>query len=62
MRIEKGSKKAMPWSPSNFGLSYSRTITKKSNPIIQEDNLNSQQGSLDYNYTLATIYIEPFKK
>jgi cell surface protein SprA len=62
VRIEKGSKKAMPWSPSNFGLSYSRTITKKSNPIIQEDNLNSQQGSLDYNYTLATIYIEPFKK
>ncbi len=62
VRLEKGSKKSMPWSPSNFGLSYSRTVTKKSNPIVSQDNLNSQQGSLDYNFSITPKYIEPFKK
>lgn len=62
VRIDKGTKKPLPWSPTNFGLSYANSVTRKSNPIISNDELKSQQGGIDYNFSLPSKYIEPFKK
>ncbi|MBK9109642.1 MAG: cell surface protein SprA [Saprospiraceae bacterium] len=58
----KGSGKPKPWDISNFSVSYSVSVANKHNPIISKDELKSQQGGLDYNYSLTPKYIEPFKK
>lgn len=57
-----GSKKPMPWDIENFGLSYQQSHAKKSNPIVANEEQKNQQGSLDYNYSMNPLYIEPFKK
>lgn len=56
-----GSAKPMPWNIENFSLSYGQSATVKSNPIVAQDKEESKKGSLDYNFTINPVYIEPFK-
>jgi len=63
VRVErKGSGKPKPWDVSNFSVSYAHSVSNKSNPIVSKDELDNQQGGIDYNYSLTPKYIEPFKK
>jgi cell surface protein SprA len=57
----RGTAKAKPWDIENFSLSYAQSVTTKTNPIVSNDELKSQQGALDYNFSLTPKYIEPFK-
>ncbi|MDQ3141263.1 MAG: cell surface protein SprA [Bacteroidota bacterium] len=57
-----GTKKPMPWNVENFGLNYSQSVTDKRNEIVSSDHLKSQQGGIDYNFSISPKYIEPFKK
>ncbi len=58
----KGSDKAKPWDIENFSLSYAQSVANKHNPIVAKDELKTQQGGLDYNFSLTAKYVEPFKK
>jgi cell surface protein SprA len=58
----KGSNKAKPWDIENFSVSYAQSVTTRHNPIIENDKLKTQQGGIDYNFSLTPKYIEPFKK
>lgn len=57
----KGSAKAKPWDIENFSLSYAQSVATKRTPIIANDELKTQQGGIDYNFSLTPKYIEPFK-
>ncbi len=59
--LKKG-KPIFPWSISNFSLSYARTKTESSNPILKIDNSHRQTGILDYSYSPNLKEIYPFKK
>ncbi len=56
-----GSAKPKPWNIENLALSYGQSNSFKRNPIILEDKLNIKKGALDYNYSMQTKYIQPFK-
>ena len=56
-----GSKPPLPFSISNFSVSYAQSETKHRDPIIENDQTNEYRGSLDYNYSLKPLYIQPFK-
>jgi len=43
-------------------LSYGQSVSTKRTPIIANDELKTQQGGIDYNFSLTPKYIEPFKK
>lgn len=58
----KGSGKPKPWDISNFSISYAQSVATKRNPIVANDELKTQQGGIDYNFSLTPKYIEPFKK
>ena len=60
-RSQKAKGKPMPWSISNFSVSYFWSETEEKTPIIQSQRLNSQRGALDYTYSMKALYIEPFK-
>ncbi|MCB9283235.1 MAG: cell surface protein SprA [Lewinellaceae bacterium] len=51
----------LPWDISNFGVSYSRSITERRDPIIESDRLTRHQGSLDYGFSRKVTYITPVK-
>ncbi len=56
------SKVALPWDISNFSVSYTRTSTEHSDPILSQDDSKQQKGTLNYQYNLGSKPIEPFKK
>ncbi len=58
-----GKKKLMPWSISNFSVSYQNTLDRYSDPILQAETKELNRGQLDYNYTIpGSMSITPFKK
>ncbi len=57
-----GQGKPKPWNVENFSLSYNQSVSDKSTPIIRSDQLKTQQGSIDYNFSWQPKYIEPLKK
>lgn len=57
----RGGGTAKPWDVENLSLSYSHAVATKHNPIVAKDEQKTQQGGLDYNYSLSAKYIEPFK-
>ncbi|XZF13363.1 cell surface protein SprA [Chitinophagaceae bacterium MMS25-I14] len=59
---EKQSAKKMPWSISNFDLSYAYNRQFKRNPTIQSDNLVNNKLGLGYTYNIKSKPFEPFKK
>lgn len=56
-----GNAKPKPWNIENLGLSYAHSNSFKRNPVILQDNLNINKGALDYNYSLPSKYVQPFK-
>ncbi|MBK8491604.1 MAG: cell surface protein SprA [Saprospirales bacterium] len=58
----KRDRTPMPWDISNFGVSYSRAVTERRDPIIESDKLTRHQGSLDYGFSRKVTYISPVKK
>ncbi len=57
----KGTGPPMPWSVSNFSVSYSYSKSEAHNEIVSKDDLEQHKGQLDYNYTLPTVSLQPFK-
>lgn len=55
----KGARK--PWSPSNVSVTYAFSETKKTDPIIEEDNIREHTTSIDYQYSRRGKYIQPLK-
>ena len=51
----------LPWDISNFSATYVRNETDRTSPLIEQDEVLTHYGSLDYNYTLRGKPIEPFK-
>ncbi|MEE9373594.1 MAG: cell surface protein SprA [Saprospiraceae bacterium] len=62
-RKEKGKepKKPMPWDISNFSVSYGYTQTEYKDYLIKSDKKTQHTGSLDYGFSKAAKYIQPFK-
>lgn len=60
LRINKG-KDVYPWSPKNFGFSYSFTENNRRTPIILEDKSVTRTIGLDYVYTRKSTYLQPLK-
>jgi cell surface protein SprA len=56
------AKLILPFSPSNFALTYAYTEEIFSDPFTESDKLQNHIGRLDYNYTLTPKYFYPFKK
>ena len=54
-------KKPMPWDVSNFSVSASKTITEHRDPIVESLDADSYLGAIDYNYSMRTKFIKPFK-
>jgi len=54
-------KTPMPWDVSNFSLSASKTITEHRDPIVEELESDRYTGALDYNYSVRSKFIKPFK-
>ncbi|WP_236980870.1 cell surface protein SprA [Membranihabitans maritimus] len=50
-----------PWDVQNFSVSYSKTTSINSDPIIEENRKDQEQAALDYNYSAQPLYITPFK-
>ena len=61
MRGNQGDSKPMPWDIQNFSVSYSKTTSVLSDPIIEEDKIEQQRAALDYNFAAQPLYITPFK-
>ncbi len=54
-------KKPMPWDVSNFSVSASKTITEHRDPIVENLNTENYLGAVDYNYSVRSKFIKPFK-
>jgi cell surface protein SprA len=54
-------KTPMPWDVSNFSVSASKTITEHRDPIVESLDTESYLGALDYNYSVRSKFIKPFK-
>jgi cell surface protein SprA len=62
VRKDASGKKIMPWSLSNFSLTYAFAQIERSDPFIEFDRLTQNRGIIDYNYSRSPTYITPFKK
>ena len=54
-------KKPMPWDVSNFSVSASKTTTEHRDPIVERLQGENYKGALDYNYSVRSKFIKPFK-
>lgn len=62
MRADQNAdRKPMPWDVDNFSVSYSKTTSILSDPVIEEDKIEQQRGALDYNYSAQPLYITPLE-
>ena len=52
----------LPFDISNFSFTYAKTITEKSDPLIERDRIDQTRGAVSYNYSTKPLYISPFKK
>ncbi len=60
-RTGNSQKNPLPFSISNFSASYAQSEIKRHDPIIENDETDEYRGSLDYNYSIKPLYIQPFK-
>ena len=58
----ENAKLILPFSPSNFALTYAYTEEIFSDPFTQSDYKRNHLGRIDYNYALKPKYLYPFKK
>ncbi len=59
---KKKSNKKYPWDLGNFSASYAWSDTKKTNPLVKEERIGTNTGSVDYQYSIPAPYIKPFGK
>lgn len=62
IRMDKKGSKALPWTISNFAVSYGYTETDRTDPLVELDNTRSHTANLSYDYSYDPFYISPFKK
>ena len=55
-------KKNMPWSISNFDMTYSYIKQERRSPTVESDRVERHRGVLGYNYAAQPKYFEPLKK
>jgi len=60
--VTNKDKLQLPWNIENFSLTYAYTETKSHDPIIENDELTTHSGILNYDYSRPTTFITPFKK
>ncbi len=60
-KLPDPNKKNRLWSISNFDFSYSYTITKQHNPLIENNEVKRYQGGVGYSYIHQPKYWEPFR-
>ncbi len=51
----------MPWSVSNFTVSYAYSESQAHNEVVSKDAVQQHRGQLDYNYALPALSLQPFK-
>jgi len=51
----------MPWSISNFSLTYAYAQVERSDPFVEFDRTTQNRGILEYNYARKAGFITPFK-
>ena len=56
-----GGKSRKVYSPENISLTYAYAETKKTDFIVEEDNVKEYTGRVDYQFSTRAKYIEPFK-
>ncbi|MDR3712916.1 MAG: cell surface protein SprA [Puia sp.] len=61
-KLNNTAKKPKIWNIENVNVSYSYTSSEHHSPLAVEDELITHKGSLNYNYTNAPRFREPFKK
>jgi len=52
----------MPWNIENFSATYAYTETTSHDPIVENDQLRTHNGILNYDYSRPATFITPFKK
>jgi cell surface protein SprA len=64
VRKERTNKAAtpMPWDIENFSFTYGHSRTKRTDPIIAQDQTDQYKGGFDYNFTMRPLYVTPFAK
>ena len=61
-RTKPFGEKPQIWDLSNFDINYNYTHDRRSNPIIEYDDVKRTRAAVGYNFSPAPKYIEPFKK
>lgn len=62
VRKEIGQGKTpMPWSISNFSLTYAFAQIERSDPFVEFDRTTQNRGIIDYSYSRRATFITPFK-
>ena len=57
----KAGKPPKPWDIENFSATYAQSEILRHDPIIERDATEEKRGSLDYNYSMKPLYIQPLK-
>lgn len=63
VRIERNAankKIPLPWDIQNFSLTYSYSKNSAHTPLIERNDMTTNRGVLDYNYTIPTVSLKPF--
>ncbi len=58
----QAKKQKSPVSIANFDFGYTLTEQKKSNPLLEKNDLKQQRWNLRYNYNYKPLYVYPLKK
>ena len=61
-RTKPFGKKPKLWDVSNLDINYNYTHERRTNPIIEYDDVKRTRAAVGYNFTTAPTFIEPFKK
>ena len=61
-RTKPFGQKPQLWDLSNFDINYNYTHDRRTNPIIEYDDVKRTRAAVGYNFAPTPTYIEPFKK
>ncbi len=61
-RTKPFGQKPQLWDLSNLDINYNYTHDRRTNPIIEYDDVKRTRAAVGYNYAPQPTYVEPFKK
>ncbi|RZJ32861.1 MAG: cell surface protein SprA, partial [Flavobacterium sp.] len=61
-RTKPFGEKPQLWDLSNIDINYNYTHDRRTNPIIEYDDVKRTRAAIGYNFSPQPTYIEPFKK